>query len=87
MKHSNTAQVGDVIRALDFQGQPYYIQGRVLKKGAVHTRSGVYLYDGYHISIEQDTLGEGSRVGDIGYVPFETALDYEDRVQRVESTA
>jgi len=79
-KFESTAGVGDRVRAYDFRGMDdAYIEGVVTAKGAVHTPSGMYVYEGYTIAIDVDTLG-GQRVGDVGYVAFETSLDYDGRV-------
>ena len=85
-KHEATAQVGDVIRAYDFKGQPQYIQGTVVDKGMIcHPVHGFEMYAGYTIQITKDTLGTGSRVGDTGYVPFETSfMEYDSRVELVK---
>jgi len=84
LKYQNLAAVGDTIRAYDFMGRrDAYIQGTVIAKGAVRNPEGAYmLFDGYTIQIEQDGAGFG-REGDTGYIPFETSLDYDDRVERV----
>ena len=87
-KHEATAQVGDVIRAYDFKGQPHYIQGTVLDKGMIrHPVHGFEMYAGYTIQITEDTAS-GSRVGDTGYVPFETDfMEYDERVELVKEAA
>ena len=85
-KHEATAQVGDVIRSYDFRGNDAHIEGTVIAKGwIVHPTTGQELYKGYTIEIEKDTLGNGSRVGDVGYVPFETSfMEYDERVELVK---
>ena len=85
-KHEATAQVGDVIRAYDFQGMPEHIEGVVVDKGMIrHPVHGYEMYAGYTILIEKDTLGTGSRVGDTGYVAFETSfMEYDERVELVK---
>ena len=85
LKYQNLANVGDVIRAYDFMGnREAFIQGRVIAKGAVRNEDGAYmLFDGYTINIEKDGAGFG-REGDIGYIPFETSMDYDDRVELVD---
>ena len=83
LKYENLANVGDRIRAYDFLGRrDSYIEGVVTRKGSIHTPRGVLMYTGYTIAIDVDTLG--GREGDEGYVPFETSLDYDDRVELVE---
>ena len=85
-KFESLAGVGDRIRAYDFRGgKDYYIEGTVMSKGSIQTPSGQYLYEGYTISIDVDTMPGGERVGDVGYVPFETTLDYDDRIELVET--
>ena len=84
LKFEKLANVGDTIRAYDFQGnREAFIQGRVIAKGAIHTPNGVYMYDGYSIQIEKDGA-DWDREGDVGYVPFETSLDYDGRVELVD---
>ena len=85
LKYQNLAGVGDRIRAYDFRGgRDYYIEGVVVAKGAVRSPQGGYmLYEGYTISIDVDTLG--GREGDQGYVPFETSMDYDERIELVDS--
>ena len=85
LKYQNLAGVGDRIRAYDFRGgKDYYIEGVVVAKGQIRSPEGGYmLYEGYTISIDVDTLG--SREGDVGYVPFETTMDYDERIELVET--
>ena len=85
-KHQATAQVGDVIRSYDFRGQDYHIEGVVTAKGMIqHPVHGFDMYAGYTITITKDTLGSGSRVGDVGYVPFEVDfMEYDTRVELVK---
>lgn len=83
-KYQNLAEIGDRIRAYDFRGnRDAYIEGVVKAKGAVRNPQGNYLlFDGYTIDIVTDTLGD--RAGDEGYVPFETTMDYDERVELVK---
>jgi len=85
LKYQNLAGVGDRIRAYDFQGgKDYYIEGVVVAKGQIRSPQGGYmLYEGYTISIDVDTLGR--RTGDVGYVPFETTMDYDERIELIET--
>ena len=76
-KFENTAEVGDVIRGYDFRGHDSYIEGEVIEKGMVH---GYYAYS---INIVKDTAGEGGRVGDVGYIPFESTFDFDGRDEKV----
>ena len=85
LKHEALADIGDTIRSYDFRGMDEHIQGTVVAKGWItHPTTGQELYKGYTISIEKDTLGTGSRVGDTGYVPYESTLDYDGRVELVK---
>ena len=85
LKFEALAQVGDVIRSYDFRGDDAHIEGTVVAKGWIkHPVYGTEMYKGYTIRIEKDTLGSGSRVGDEGYVPFETGFgEYDDRIELV----
>lgn len=88
LKYQDLATVGDVIRGYDFRGcRSAYLQGTVLAKGAIVV-DGVYRFDGYTIQVEKDAAEMG-RDGDIAYIPFETGLDYDGRVEvvRVEYSA
>ena len=84
-KHEATAQLGDTIRAYDFKGMPEHIEGTVVDKGMIkHPTHGFDMYAGYTIAITKDTMGSGKRVGDTGYVPFETDfMEYDERVELV----
>lgn len=78
LKYQNLAKIGDRIRAYDFMGRKEaYIEGTVTAKGMAP--GGYYAYT---IDIEKDGAGFG-REGDQGYIPFETSLDYDDRVELV----
>lgn len=85
LKYQNLANVGDRIRAYDFRGmKDAYIEGVVIDKGAIKTPEGAYtLYNGYTIQIDVDGAGFG-REGDLGYIPFETSMDYDDRVELID---
>jgi len=88
LKFENTAQVGDTIKALDFQPMEgrddHFIVGRVIKKGdVVHPEFGVTMFKGFHIEITGADREEDSRIGDIGFVPFEMDFDFDNRVQVV----
>ena len=86
LKFEALAQVGDVIRSYDFRGDDAHIEGTVVAKGWIkHPTYGTDMYKGYTILIEKDTMGEGSRVGDEGYVPFETDfMEYDTRIELVD---
>jgi len=88
MKYQNLAKVGDVIRAYDFQyTRACYLEGRVIAKGMImHPKYGMPLYDGYTIEVTVDSTETG-RDKDIAYVPFETGMDYDGRVEIVEEAA
>ena len=79
LKFEDLANRGDRIRSYDFMGNTEaYIEGTVIDKGM--TPGGYY---GYTINIEKDGADFG-RVGDTGYVPFETAfMEYDTRVELV----
>jgi len=86
LKYENTAEIGDVIKAYDFEpleGRPdHFIVGRVIKKGdVIHPEHGVSMFKGFHIEITGADSDDDSRIGDIGYVPFETTFDYDGRIE------
>ena len=83
LKYANLASVGDVIRGYDFMGsKSAYIQGTVLAKGEVTDGKGRYIFEGYTIQVEVDSTGFG-RENEIAYIPFETSMDYDGRVETV----
>ena len=86
LKFEALANIGDTIRSYDFRGEDAHIEGTVVAKGWIkHPTYGTDMYKGYTIRIEKDTLGNGSRVGDEGYVPFETDfMEYDDRIVLVD---
>ena len=85
LKFEALANIGDTIRSYDFRGDNAHIEGTVVAKGWIkHPVYGTEMYKGYTIRIEKDTLGNGNRVGDEGYVPFETDfMEYDNRVELV----
>jgi hypothetical protein len=84
LKYENLANIGDVIRAYDFMGnKEAFIEGTIIAKGAVHTPSGQYMYEAYTIKIEKDGA-DWNREGDEGYIPFETSMDYDGRVELID---
>ena len=87
-KYEATAQVGDVIRSYDFRGMDVHIEGTVIAKGWIrHPTTGQELYKGYTVRCEKDTMDAGyysNRLHDLVYVPFESTLDYDGRVELVK---
>ena len=87
-KYENLAQVGDVIRSYDFRGRDAHIEGTVIAKGWIcHPTTGVELYKGYTVRCTKDTMDAGyysNRLHDLVYVPFESTLDYDGRVELVK---
>ena len=92
LKFAETAQVGDKILAYDFEPMftrdDRFIIGTVVAKGPIHAFVAdlgreVYLYDGYTIEITGASRETDSRIGDTGYVPFETMMDYDGRVENL----
>ena len=86
LKFENLAEVGQKIRAFDFIGnKEAYVEGVVLEKGWIkHPTLGYEMYQGYSVRVEKDGVQESfGREGDIAYVPFETSLEYDDRVELV----
>ena len=89
LKFENTAEIGDLIRAYDFEPMPdrpdQYVTGWVEKKGPIFVEfkdgSERYICDGYTIHCQYDT--NGSREGIKIHVPFE--MGFSDFDQRVEN--
>lgn len=75
LKFENKFNVGDKIKSQDFFGKPeYYIAGEIIK---TETIRGAKVYS---IDIVEDTI-DGSRVGDVGYVPMEVSfMEFDNRI-------
>ena len=94
LKFENTAEVGDMIRALDFEPMPdrpdQYVTGRVIAKGPIYTPVGIdgeerYICEGYTIVCQYDT--DGRREGFNVYVPYEMGMtDFDGRVENLTYT-
>ena len=86
LKYENLAEVGMVIRGYDFRGtKGAYIEGKVIAKGEVkHPKTGMYLFEGYTIIVEKDGA-EFGREGEEAYIPFETSMDYDGRVELIDT--
>jgi hypothetical protein len=83
LKYENLANVGAVIRGYDFMGsKDAYIQGRVIAKGEIVV-DGRYHFDGYTIMVETDGA-EFGREGEEAYIPFETSMEYDGRVELIQ---
>ena len=99
LKFENTANVGDIIRAYDFEPMPdrpdSYLVGEVLEKGEIYAKPHytaprkVYMCNGYTIFVKDSVTGsvdhDIQRVGRIMYVPFEVAGagEFDNRVEVV----
>ena len=98
LKFENTANVGDKIRAYDFEPMSdrpdSYLVGEVLEKGPIYAKPHytapreVYVCDGYTVFVKDSVTGsvehDMQRVGRIMYVPFQMAgRDFDNRVEVV----
>jgi hypothetical protein len=84
LKYENLAEVGMVIRGYDFFGSKgAYIEGKVIAKGEIVV-DGRYHFDGYTIMVEKDGA-EFGREGEEAYIPFETSMDYDGRVELIDT--
>lgn len=91
LKFENTAEIGDLIRAYDFEPMPeharpdHYVTGWVQEKGPIFVEiDGVerYICDGYTILCQYDT--NGTREGIKVHVPFEMGFtDFDGRVENL----
>ena len=87
LKYENTAEVGDIIVAQDFQPMPdrgdSFVLGKVIGKDTV---GGIKCYI---IICALDVFGgkmqpyKDSRFGQQMYIPFETGMDWEGRITKV----
>ena len=85
LKYENLAEVGQVIRGYDFRGnKDAYIEGKVIAKGEVCDVRGRYLFLGYTIIVEKDGA-EFGREGDEACIPFEVSMDYDGRVELIDT--
>ena len=84
LKYQNLAKIGDRIRAYDFRGSKgAYLEGKVIAKGEIVV-DGRYHFDGYTIMVETDGA-EFGREGEEAYIPFETSMDYDGRVELIDT--
>jgi hypothetical protein len=85
LKYENLAEVGMVIRGYDFRGSKgAYLEGKVIAKGEIRDENGRYHFDGYTIMVETDGA-EFGREGEEAYIPFETSMDYDGRVELIDT--
>jgi hypothetical protein len=82
LKFEGIAQVGDTIRAYDFEpmaGRPdHYIEGVVCELTTVKPHG----YKAYDIRLTYDSMGVRP-IGTAVYVPMETGMDYDNRVEKI----
>lgn len=92
LKFETTANIGDVIKAFDFQPMEgrddSYLTGQVIAKGPVFADNGTYMCDGYTVNVLFSNSGsekfDAQRKGIEMVVPFEMdMLEYDERVSLV----
>ncbi|MEK9699072.1 MAG: hypothetical protein VW270_25065 [Candidatus Poseidoniales archaeon] len=85
LKYEDFADTNDVIRAYDFFGsKEAYLEGIVVNKGWINDpKTGRNLFMGYTIYVYEDSTGFG-RENDHAYIPFETSMDYDGRIEMIE---
>lgn len=90
LKFENVANVGDVIKAFDFQPMEgrndSYLVGRVIEKGEMFYDNGIPMCNGYKVYVTDSRSGSDrfdiDRVGIEMIVPFEMSItDFDGRVQ------
>lgn len=96
LKFENCAEVGQKIKALDFQPMPgrrdSYLIGRVIEKGPMYGQIDdrvdvpkIYICDGYKVYVTDSVSGSDrydmERLGTEMIVPFESSFDFDERVQ------
>lgn len=101
LKFENTANVGDVIKAFDFEPMSdrpdSYLIGRVVEKGPIYVpleEGGTprYICDGYTVFVKESQTGsfehDVKRTGITMYVPFEMAMsDFDGRVEVINEVS
>jgi len=95
LKFESTAQVGDMIKAMDFRPMAdvpdMWLTGVVVEKGPIYRGHldgdelvKVYYCDGYTVKIVGGCSKTRDRIGDLGYIPFEVSItDFDERVSVV----
>ena len=92
LKFENVANVGDVIKAFDFQPMEgrndSYLVGRVIEKGEMFYDNGVPMCHGYKVYVTDSRSGSDrfdiNRVGIEMIVPFEMSItEFDNRVEVV----
>lgn len=94
LKFENVAEVGQIIKAFDFQPMPgrpdSYLIGEVIAKGPIFAKPNndreVYMCDGYTVLVTESVSGsemyDKERTGIEMYVPFEMSItDFDGRVE------
>ena len=94
LKFENVANVGDVIKALDFQPMEgrddSYLIGEVIEKGPMYAEVArgrkVHVCDGYKVLVKDSRSGSEShdinRIGTEMIVPFEMSIiEFDNRVE------
>lgn len=85
LKFENTANIGDTIKAYDFEPmegrQERYLVGKVIDKGQSRQNG----CSSYTVKITQQSEGNVYEIGQTVCVPFECTFDYDERVQKIET--
>jgi|TARA_R110000765_G_C18889584_1_gene602926 hypothetical protein len=85
MKFEKTAEIGDLIKAFDFQPNPNhadsYIVGKVTDKGMSASGYLAYTIDVIHRVMSGKVIAQ---VNNTSYVPFECGfMEYDERVSKI----
>lgn len=91
LKFENVAEIGDTIKAFDFEPMPSredsYLIGEVVAKGMIYRSFDGVEYPDFKAYTVRVTGGDdNSRNGKLLYVPFESSMDYDGRVTLVEKS-
>jgi len=86
MKFAETAEIGDLIKAFDFQPMSdrgdSYIVGKVLRKGIVDAGYLAYTVDVIHRVFGGDVCDRDT--DNVSHVPFEVFfMEYDERVSKI----
>lgn len=89
-KFENTANIGDVIKAYDFEPRDdfeLFLVGRVIDKGMIkHPVHGFDMYMGYTVEVVDQSKKNGYTMGETAYIPFEVDFgEYDNRITLMEA--
>lgn len=83
----NTANIGDTIKAFDFQPMPsrddVYVEGTVIAKGKIYASDGTLAMIGFTIEATGSDEWSDRKIGEKVFVPFQMFMDFDNRVTKI----